>query len=82
MAAAEDRAEVVAVAAVEEDGDEALDRVPRFSPFVHRLTLEQRTLSLDTPSIPRQRAVVANHTMAGNRDGDRICGDRAADCAE
>jgi hypothetical protein len=46
------------------------------------LAIDQNALAVDAPSIARQRAIVANDTMAGNSDGELIRGARSCHGAE
>jgi hypothetical protein len=42
-----------------------------------RLAVDQSALALNAPGIAGERVIVANHAMAGNRDGEIVLGSRA-----
>jgi hypothetical protein len=44
------------------------------SGVLRRFAIDQRAFAIDTPSIARERAIVANHPMAGNSDSEFVGG--------
>src|ERR1700692_15591 len=51
--------------------------------YVRRgFAINQSTLAVNAPCIARERAIVANHAMAGNRDGEFVRGTRACHGAD